>query len=59
MNVELGVKPRSSFSGNICFEFSVFCLCSVVKEITSKEKQVRSEKLLIFHILSIQTKVYS
>ncbi len=25
----LGPRPRYSFSGNICFEISVFCLCSV------------------------------
>ncbi len=28
MNVEIGIGPHSSFSGNICFEFSVQCLCS-------------------------------
>ncbi len=26
---KLGQRPRYSFSGNICFEISVFCLCSV------------------------------
>ncbi len=26
---KLGLWPRSSFSGNICFEFSVLCFCSV------------------------------
>ncbi len=26
---KLGLKPRYSLSGNICFEISVFCLCSV------------------------------
>ncbi len=25
---ELGLRPRSFISGNICFEFSVYCLCS-------------------------------
>jgi hypothetical protein len=25
---KLGLRPRSFISGNICFEFSVFCLCS-------------------------------
>jgi hypothetical protein len=25
---KLGLRPRYSFSGNICFEISVFCLCS-------------------------------
>jgi hypothetical protein len=28
MNVEIGAETRYSFSGNICFEISVFCLCS-------------------------------
>ncbi len=26
---KLGMRPRYSFSGNICFKFSAFCLCSV------------------------------
>ncbi len=26
---KLGLWPRNLFSGNICFEFSVLCLCSV------------------------------
>ncbi len=26
---KLGLRPRYSFSGNICFEIPVFCLCSV------------------------------
>ncbi len=26
---KLGLRPRYSFSGNICFKISVFCLCSV------------------------------
>jgi hypothetical protein len=29
MNMEIGTVARNSFSGNICFEFSVLCLCSV------------------------------
>jgi hypothetical protein len=29
MNVEIGTeRPCNSFSGNICFEFSLLCLCS-------------------------------
>ncbi len=27
---KLGLRPRYSFSGNICFKFSAFCLCSAV-----------------------------
>jgi hypothetical protein len=27
---KLGLRPRYLFSGNICFKFSAFCLCSVV-----------------------------
>jgi hypothetical protein len=32
MNVEIGTesRPRYSFSGNICFKFSAFFLCSVI-----------------------------
>ncbi len=26
---KLGLRPRNYFSGNICFKFSAFCLCSV------------------------------
>ncbi len=26
---KLGLRPRYSFPGNICFKFSAFCLCSV------------------------------
>ncbi len=26
----MGLGPRSFISGNICFEFSVYCLCSVL-----------------------------
>jgi hypothetical protein len=29
VNVEIGTEVNNSFSGNICFEFSVLCLCSV------------------------------
>ncbi len=40
---KLGLWPRNSFSGNICFEFSVLCLCS---EYTFKTSylHVRGEK---------------
>ncbi len=29
MIVGIGTEPRSFISWNICFEFSVYCLCSV------------------------------
>ena len=28
---KLGLKPQYSFSGNICFKFSAFCLCSAAE----------------------------
>jgi hypothetical protein len=31
---KLGLRPRYSFSGNICFEISVFCLCSAMQRET-------------------------
>jgi len=34
MNVEIGTETRYSFSGNICFDIPVFCLCSA--EITTE-----------------------
>ncbi len=33
---ELGLWPRNSFSGNICFEFSGLCLCSAAKKTKKK-----------------------
>ncbi len=45
---KLGLSPRYSFSGNICFEISVFCLCSVYITVfptlwlwTGSSKQIR------------------
>ncbi len=29
MHVEIGLRPRYSFSGIICFKFSAFCFCNV------------------------------
>jgi hypothetical protein len=31
MNVEIGTETPIFLSGNICFEISVFCLCSVLQ----------------------------
>ncbi len=33
---KLGLRPRYSFSGNICFNFSTFCLCSVPSHLLFK-----------------------
>ncbi len=50
MNVEIGtVWQRNSFSGNICFDFSVLFLCSV--QIRSDEYQIQIS-LLEYHFCS-------
>ncbi len=33
---KLGLRPRYSYSGNICFEISVICLCSVAGTVVSE-----------------------
>ncbi len=35
---KLGLRPRYSFSGNICIKFSDFCLCSDVDSDTADHK---------------------
>ncbi len=39
----MGLSPRYSFSGNICFEFSVFCICNAdvnsLPTVLQKEKE--------------------
>ncbi len=35
MNVEIRTEARNSFSGNMCFEFSVLCLCSAAAKAKS------------------------
>jgi hypothetical protein len=37
MNVEIGTETPIFLSGNICFEISVFCLCSVVSLVVIKK----------------------
>ncbi len=45
---KLGLRPRNSFSGNICFEFLLLCLCSVAKiNCTPHEQPDRSGDLVI------------
>jgi hypothetical protein len=46
---KLGMRPRSFFSGNICFEFTVLCLCSVSFFLTS----VKSHCADCFHDISV------
>jgi hypothetical protein len=38
---KLGLRPRYSFSGNICFKFSSFCLCSALKKDHSCQSIIR------------------
>jgi hypothetical protein len=40
MSVGIGSVARSSFPGNICFEFLVLCLCSVVLRHASRYRNV-------------------
>jgi hypothetical protein len=41
MNVEIGLRPRNSFSGNICFEFLALSLCRVGKKYSGLDQQSR------------------
>ncbi len=45
-----GLRPRYSFSGNICFEISVFCTCSVY--IISQHSQIPSLPLILSLIVN-------
>jgi hypothetical protein len=36
-NVEIGTVAAQTFSGNICFKFSLLCLCSVVSGLNLKQ----------------------
>jgi hypothetical protein len=37
---ELGLRPRSFIYGNICFEFSVYCLCSVTASLKGLSHEI-------------------
>jgi hypothetical protein len=51
MNVEMGLRPRNSFAGNICFEFSVLCLCSAYL-IGQREQTKHIATKTLIHILT-------
>jgi hypothetical protein len=39
---KLELRPRYSFSGNICFQFSAFFLCSAGKQLMKETPHVRT-----------------
>jgi hypothetical protein len=39
---KLGLRPRYSFSGNICFKFSAFCLCSALENPSYRDCSLRT-----------------
>ncbi len=41
---KLGLRPRYSFSGNICFQFSAFFLCSVLALFSNYSKRTSKTK---------------
>jgi hypothetical protein len=43
---KLGLRPRYSFPGNICFKFSTFCLCSA-------QQTIRKECFVVYNIWGI------
>ncbi len=55
---KLGLRPRYSFSGNICFEISVFCLCSVVAGGGGVKTTENKIGLVAYHCLQ-RLQVYS
>jgi hypothetical protein len=46
MNVEIRTEARNSFSGNMCFEFSVLCLCSAAAK-AKNNVQTKVPNLLV------------
>jgi hypothetical protein len=48
---KLGLRPRYSFSGNICFKFPAFCLCSVLTYSTVLYKNRKSTAIPFLFIL--------
>ncbi len=53
---KLGLRPRYFFSGNICFEISVFCLCSVLQAkllpASTEKRKTRTGERKLFLIWS-------
>jgi hypothetical protein len=52
---KLGLRSRYSFSGNICFEISVFCLCSAEQKLTRQDHI--SPKSILFYAEQKLTKI--
>jgi hypothetical protein len=48
---KLGLRPRNSFSGNICFEFSVLCLCSVEELLKFKVNYALQNSETTLHVV--------
>ncbi len=46
---ELGLRPRYSFSRNICFEISVFCLCSAICYDSWRNDKAFKERRVLWH----------
>ena len=47
---KLGLRPRYSFSGNICFKFSAFCLCSAVSNCYFLSTEITIESSFYYKI---------
>ena len=48
---KLGLRPRYSFPGNICFKFSAFCLCSAWEAMDKLQKEGDKEREAIIEKL--------
>jgi hypothetical protein len=44
---KLGLRPQNSISGNICFEFSVLCLCSAWRDDARNSQGVEKSEIFV------------